>query len=104
MAGLTIYGTARSRTARVLWMAKELSLAFEHVPLAMGDAALKQPPFLKINPAGRVPAIDDDGFVMAESLAINLYLARKYATGRARRWRRPRSKRKPRSGNGRRGR
>jgi glutathione S-transferase len=76
--GLTIYGTARSRTARVLWMAKELGLDFEHVPLAMGDAALKQLPFLKINPAGRVPAIDDDGFVMAESLAINLYLARKY--------------------------
>ena len=42
MAGLTIYGTARSRTARVLWMAKELGLDFEHVPLAMGDAALKQ--------------------------------------------------------------
>jgi glutathione S-transferase len=76
--GLTIYGTARSRTARVLWMAKELGLAFEHVPLAMGDAALKQPAFRKINPAGRVPAIDDDGFVMAESLAINLYLARKH--------------------------
>src|SRR5688500_4301733 len=76
--GLTIYGTARSRTARVLWMAKELGLTFEHVPLMMGDAALKQPAFLKINPAGRVPAIDDDGFVMAESLAINLYLARKY--------------------------
>ena len=76
--GLTIYGTARSRTARVLWMAKELGLQFEHVPLMMGDPALKQPPFLKINPVGRVPAIDDDGFVMAESLAINLYLARKY--------------------------
>jgi len=80
--GLTIYGTARSRTARVLWMAKELGLDFEHVPLAMGNAALKQAPFLKINPAGRVPAIDDDGFVMVESLAINLYLARKYC-GRA---------------------
>ncbi|NJM91571.1 MAG: glutathione S-transferase family protein [Rhodospirillaceae bacterium] len=76
--GLTIYGTARSRTARVLWMAKELELAFEHVPLAMSDAALKQPAFLKINPAGRVPAIDDDGLAMSESLAINLYLARKY--------------------------
>jgi glutathione S-transferase len=76
--GLTIYGTARSRTARVLWMAKELGLDFEHVPLMMGDAVMKQPPFLAINPAGRVPAIDDDGFVMAESLAINLYLARKY--------------------------
>lgn len=78
MAGLTIYGTARSRTARVLWTAKELGIAFKHVPLMMGDPALKQPPFLKVNPAGRVPAIDDSGFVMAESLAINLYLARKY--------------------------
>ena len=75
---LKIYGTARSRAARVLWMAKELGLAFEHVPLAMGDAAMKQPAFLKINPAGRVPAIDDDGFALSESLAINLYLARKY--------------------------
>lgn len=75
---LTIYGTARSRTARVLWMAKELGLAFEHVPLAMGDAELKQPPFLEINPAGRIPAIDDNGFTLSESLAINLYLARKY--------------------------
>lgn len=75
---LKIFGTARSRTARVLWMARELGLAFEHIPLAMGDAELKQPAFLKINPAGRIPAIDDDGFTLAESLAINLYLARKY--------------------------
>jgi glutathione S-transferase len=78
LAGLKIYGTARSRTSRVLWMAKELGLEFGHVPLAMGDAALKQPPFLAINPAGRVPAIDDNGFTLSESLAINLYLARKY--------------------------
>ncbi|WP_162917051.1 glutathione S-transferase family protein [Dongia deserti] len=78
MTGLKIYGTARSRTARVLWMATELGLPFEHTPLTMGDGALKQPPFLKINPAGRVPAIDDNGFAMSESLAINLYLARKY--------------------------
>lgn len=75
---LTIYGTARSRTSRVLWMAKELGLEFEHVPLTMGDAALKQPAFLKVNPAGRIPAIEDDGFALSESLAINLYLARKY--------------------------
>jgi glutathione S-transferase len=78
MAGLQIYGTARSRTARVLWMAKELGLEFEHVPLVMGDAAMKQPAYLKINPAGRIPAIDDNGFTLSESLAINLYLARKY--------------------------
>ena len=78
MVALKIYGTARSRTARVLWMAKELGLEFEHIPLMMGDPELKQPAFLKINPAGRIPAIDDNGFTLSESLAINLYLARKY--------------------------
>jgi glutathione S-transferase len=33
---------------------------------------------MKINPNGHIPSIDDDGFVLHESLAINLYLARKH--------------------------
>jgi len=77
--GLKIYGSARSRATRVLWLAKELGLAYEHIPLAANDPKLKAPDFLKINPAGRIPAIEDDGGVaMGESLAINLFLARKY--------------------------
>jgi glutathione S-transferase len=77
--GLKIYGSARSRATRVLWLAKELGLAYEHIPLAANDPKLKTQEFLKINPAGRIPAIEDDGGVaMGESLAINLYLARKY--------------------------
>lgn len=77
--GLKIYGSARSRATRVLWLAKELGLTFEHVAVAANDPKLKAPDFLKINPAGRIPAIEDDGGVaMGESLAINLYLARKY--------------------------
>ena len=49
--------------------------AFEHIPLAANDPKLKAPEFLKINPTGRIPAIEDDGGVaMGESLAINLYL------------------------------
>jgi glutathione S-transferase len=41
-------------------------------------AQCKEPWYTAINPNARVPAIDDDGFVMWESGAINLYLAEKY--------------------------
>ena len=75
---LAIYGSPRSRTLRVLWMAAELGIAYEHIPLAFDDPALKQSAFLRINPAGAIPAIVDDGFALSESLAINLYLAKKF--------------------------
>ena len=79
MASLKIYGTARSRTARVLWMAKELGLGLRARAADDGRCGVEAAAvYFKINPAGRVPAIDDDGFAMSESLAINLYLARKY--------------------------
>ncbi|XP_049519590.1 glutathione S-transferase 1 isoform X8 [Dermacentor silvarum] len=35
--------------------------------------------YLKVNPFHKVPAIDDDGFVVYESIAIAYYLLRKYA-------------------------
>jgi glutathione S-transferase len=38
----------------------------------------KSPSFLKVNPNGHIPTIDDDGLVLHESLAINLYLAKKH--------------------------
>ena len=77
---LTLYGSPQSRALRVMWMAAELGLDFESEPISWTDPALKQPGFLRINPAGRIPAIDDDGFVLSESLAINLYLARKHGS------------------------
>jgi glutathione S-transferase len=80
---LTIYGSPRSRTLRVLWAAAELGLDYVHVPLASDDPKLKSAEFLKLNPAGAVPTIvDDDGIALSESLAINLYLAKTYGVGR----------------------
>jgi glutathione S-transferase len=86
---LTIYGVYRSRAARNIWLADELGLAFNHVPvvqayrLADPNAAgaplhTRSPAFLAINPNGHVPSIDDGGLVLHESLAINLYLAKKH--------------------------
>ncbi len=73
---LKFYGTSKSRSARCLWALEELGLKYEHVPTEVTKA--KSPEHLKVNPNGHLPALDDDGVVLWESLAINLYLAEKY--------------------------
>ncbi|MEK1929299.1 MAG: glutathione S-transferase family protein [Pararhizobium sp.] len=86
---LTIYGVYCSRASRNYWMAEELGIPFKSVPVIQArlladplapDARLntKSPSFLAVNPMGKIPAIEDDGLVLTESLANNLYLARKH--------------------------
>lgn len=86
---LKFYGILRSRVTRNVWAARELGIPFERVDviqanrLADPDAPgarlhTRHPDFLKINPHGHIPAMDDDGLVLSESLAINLYLAKKH--------------------------
>ena len=74
----TLYGSMASRAHRCVWMLKELDLAFDHQPTHFMDGSTRKPEFLAINPNGRVPVLDDDGFVIYESMAINLYLSRRY--------------------------
>jgi glutathione S-transferase len=79
---LRIYGIARTRAFRVLWVAEELGLAYEHLPIEIGDTGARTPEFLSLNPNGRLPVIVDDGFVLFESLAITLYLTKKHSHGK----------------------
>ena len=81
MPGLRIYGIARTRAFRALWIAEEVGIAYDHLPIEVGDAGARSPEFLALNPNGRLPCIVDDGFVLFESLAITLYLAKKHALG-----------------------
>ena len=77
---LKLYGQYRSRAFRVAWLCKESNIPYEHVNVTINveGAQCKEPWFQEINPNARIPAIDDDGFCLWESAAINLYLAEKY--------------------------
>jgi glutathione S-transferase len=86
---ITIHGVLRSRASRNIWLAHELGMAFRHVPVIqsyrLADPTAADAPintrsaeFLRVNPNGRIPAMEDDGLVLNESLAINLYLAKKH--------------------------
>lgn len=86
---LKIYGVYRSRATRNIWLAGELGIPFEHIPVIQAGRVAeplapgaplntRSPAFLKVNPMGQIPSIDDDGLVLHQSLAINLYLAKKH--------------------------
>ncbi len=55
-----------------------LGLPFECVEIDLAHGAQKQPEFLELNPFGKVPVIEDDGAVIADSHAILVYLALRY--------------------------
>ncbi len=76
---LTVYGHPLSPNARkVVWALEECGAKYDykHVDIPKGDQ--KKPEFLKLNPNGRVPVLDDDGFVLWESNAILWYVADKF--------------------------
>jgi glutathione S-transferase len=75
---LKIYGIARSRALRTLWMAHELGISFDLIEVPPGPEGSRKPEYLRLNPNGQVPFIDDDGLILCESIAINLYLAKKH--------------------------
>ena len=75
---LRLYGSAKSRSVRVLWMLGELGLPYEQKDWLPRAPETRTPEYRALNPNGRVPTIDDDGFILSESMAINCYLAKKH--------------------------
>ena len=86
---ITLYGVYRSRASRPLWLLEECGVAFTHIPVIQSyrldqpkaEGApfnTSSPVFLAVNPIGQIPAMVEGDLVLSESLAITLYIARKY--------------------------
>lgn len=79
MPSIIIYGPRGGSSFRPHWMLAELGLAYEAKKIDMAAGDHKKPEYLAVNPAGQVPAMSYDGFVLTESAAICRYLAEKHA-------------------------
>jgi glutathione S-transferase len=81
---LKLYGVARSRASRNLWLLAEMDQPYQLIPVVQanrakeGELNTRSPEFLALSTAGAIPVIEDDGLVLGDSLAINLYLAKKH--------------------------
>ncbi|HEX2795830.1 MAG TPA: glutathione S-transferase N-terminal domain-containing protein, partial [Immundisolibacter sp.] len=78
---LKLYGQYMSRAQRCLWTLEELGVPYEHVKTNQGAGESRTPEFLKINPNGHVPVLQDGDFILWESMAIAMYVAKKFGPG-----------------------
>jgi glutathione S-transferase len=79
---MKLYGYRNGRTLRALWALEEVGANYEYVEVDVMHGQGREPWFLKINPGGKVPVLDDGGTIVTESAAICMHLAEKYpATG-----------------------
>ena len=76
---MKLYEFGPTRSIRVRWTLQELDVPFEPIVVNMMKGEHRQPAFLDINPAGKLPAMVDDDLVLTESMAIVIYLAEKYS-------------------------
>ncbi|MCF9045288.1 glutathione S-transferase family protein [Acinetobacter nectaris] len=76
---IKIYGRANSlNVQKVLWFAHELNLPFEHIPAGKAFGIIHTEAFLKLNPNGLIPLLEDEHTSIWESQIILRYLAEVY--------------------------
>jgi glutathione S-transferase len=79
---MKLYGYRNGRTLRAAWALEEVGAEYEYVEVDLMRGEGREPWFLAINPAGKVPVLIDGGQVITESAAICMHLAEKYPASR----------------------
>ncbi|MEM6760513.1 MAG: glutathione S-transferase family protein [Pseudomonadota bacterium] len=75
---ITLHHCAQTRSMRTLWLLHELAVPFNVVSHPF-DKSLRAPSFLRLSPAGRVPALEWDGRTLFETGAITELLCETFS-------------------------
>jgi glutathione S-transferase len=70
-------GHGETKDLRVQWALEEVGLEYRFHALDQTAGDLDNEPFAHLSPFHQIPVIEDDGLVLAESVAILLYVAEK---------------------------
>lgn len=82
---IRIHHLLDSQSERIIWLMEELELPYDLVSYPRDPATSMAPPALReLHPLGQAPIIEDGEIVLAESLAITLYILEKFGGGRLR--------------------
>ena len=80
---LKLWGRTNSvNVKKALWCLGELGVPYERVDAGMAFGVVNTPEYRRMNPNGRVPTIEDEGFVLWESHTIVRYLCAKHSMGK----------------------
>jgi len=80
---IKLLGRANSiNVQKVHWCLEELGLPYERTDIGGAFGGNNTPEYLAKNPNGRVPTLEDDGFVLWESNVIVRYLSAKHSVGK----------------------
>ena len=72
---MKLYGYRNGRTLRALWALEEVGAQYDYLEVDLFSGEARTPEFLKLNPAGKVPVLVDEGHVFTESAASCLHIA-----------------------------
>lgn len=75
---IKLYWSPKTRSLRALWMLEESGAPYERVLVDIRAGAQNEAGFRKVNPIGKVPALEDGAARVAESAAICAYVAERY--------------------------
>jgi glutathione S-transferase len=78
---ITLYHSPASRAFTAYWMLEELGVPFSVKTIDIRKGEQKEPAYLRLNPAGKVPTLTDGEVVVSENPAIAIYLADRYGYG-----------------------